>query len=177
MPRVKTVKSRTIYKGKAVTLKVESLVEPGGVKAVREVVCHPGSVVLLPILPDGRVLLVCQYRHAAGQSLWELPAGTLEPGESSRHAAARELIEETGYKARNLKLLCKFFPSPGILSEKMHLFIARGLSAATANPDSDENIRVKSFAQAELKRMVIAGRIRDGKTLAGFLWLLGSYHR
>jgi ADP-ribose diphosphatase len=174
MMKARVVKSRTIYKGRAVVLKLESLVEPGGVKAVREVVCHPGSVVLLPMLADGRVLLVRQYRHAAGQSLWELPAGTLEPGERPRHAAARELIEETGHKARSLKLLGRFFPSPGILSEKMHLFSARGLSRATANPDPDELILVRSFSIRELRGMVRAGRIRDGKTLAGLLWLLGG---
>jgi ADP-ribose diphosphatase len=177
MSRVKIVKSRTIYAGRAVTLKLESLIEPGGVKVKREVVCHPGSVVLLPLFPDGRVLLVRQYRHAAGQALWELPAGTLEPGESPRHAAARELVEETGHKARTLKLLCKFFPSPGILNEKMHLFAARGLTPATASPDSDERISVRSFTRAELRWMVLAARIRDGKTLAGLLWLLGLFRR
>lgn len=174
MKKARVVKSQTIYRGRSVYLKLENLIEPGGVKAVREVVCHPGSVVLLPMLADGRVLLVRQYRHAAGQSLWELPAGTLEPGETPRHAAARELIEETGHKARSLKLLCKFFPSPGILSEKMHLFSARGLSPATANPDPDELISIGSFSVAELRGMVRAGRIRDGKTLAGLLWFLGG---
>jgi ADP-ribose diphosphatase len=173
MSIVRIVKSRTIYQGRAVSLKLESLVEPGGVKAVREVVCHPGSVVLLPLLADGRVLLVRQYRHAARQALWELPAGTLEPGEKPRHAAARELVEETGHKALSLKLLCKFFPSPGILSEKMHLFSARGLTRAAANPDPDELISARSFTHAELRRMIRTGRIRDGKTLAGLLWLFG----
>ncbi|MGE5327050.1 MAG: NUDIX hydrolase [Deltaproteobacteria bacterium] len=171
--KARVVKSRTIYRGRAVVLKLENLIEPGGVKAVREVVCHPGSVVLFPVREDGRVLLVRQYRHAARQSLWELPAGTLEPGEKPRHAAARELIEETGYRARRLNLLCWFFPSPGILSEKMHLYSATDLSPAKANPDSDELIKVQSFSSSELQRMIQAGRIRDGKTLAGLLWLFG----
>lgn len=176
MSKAMIVSTRTIYEGRAVSLKLERLVEPGGVKVEREVVCHPGSVALLALLANGRVLLVRQYRHAARQSLWELPAGTLEPGESPRHAAARELTEETGCKARSLELLCTFFPSPGILSEKMHLFSARGLTPAAANPDPDELINVRSFTRSELRLMIKAGRIRDGKTLAGLLWLFGRLH-
>lgn len=137
-------------------------------------VCHPGSVVLLPYLADGRVLLVRQYRHAARQALWELPAGTLEPGEDPLDAAQRELAEETGYRARRLKRLCEFFPSPGILSEKMRLFEARGLTPSPAHPDPDERIRVRRFSRPELRALVSAGKIRDGKTLAGLLWLFGA---
>lgn len=173
----KTIRSRTIYRGRAVTLKVERLAEPGGVRVEREVVCHPGSVVLLPYLADGRVLLVRQYRHAARQALWELPAGTLEPGEDPLDAAQRELAEETGYRARRLKRLCEFFPSPGILSEKMRLFEARGLTPSPAHPDPDERIRVRRFSRAELRSLVSAGKIRDGKTLAGLLWLFGAARR
>ncbi len=174
-PRIRIAKSQTIYHGKAVTLKVERLIEPGGVQATREIVGHPGSVVLVPLLGNGRVLLVRQYRHAARQSLWELPAGTLEPREKPRHAAARELAEETGFRARSLKLLCEFFPSPGIMSEKMRLFVARGLARASANPDPDELIRVRDFTRTKLRRMIRTGRIRDGKTLVGLLWVLGRF--
>jgi ADP-ribose pyrophosphatase len=175
--QTRIARSRTIYKGRAVSLKVESLVEPGGVKVRREVVCHPGSVVLLPCFPDGDVLLVRQYRHPAGQSLWELPAGTLEPGEKPRRAAQRELAEETGYQARQLRLLFEFFPSPGILSEKMRLFEARGLTSRRARPDDDERIRVRRFSHRELRKMVLSGKIHDGKTLIGLLWFLGSGER
>jgi ADP-ribose diphosphatase len=166
--------SRTLYKGRAVTLKVESLVEPGGVRVKREVVCHPGSVVMLPCMSDGRVLLVRQYRHAARQALWELPAGTLEPGENPRHAAQRELAEETGFRAGSLKHLCDFFPSPGILSEKMHLYEARGLTPSRGNPDPDERIRVRRCTRGELRKMISTGKILDAKTLVGLLWLLGA---
>ncbi len=172
MVKATTSNSKTIYRGRVVCLKLETLVEPGGVKAVREVVYHPGAVVLVPILSDGRLLLVRQYRHAARQSLWELPAGTLEPREKPRHAAARELIEETGYRAQHLRLLAEFFPSPGILTEKMHLFLARGLTRTAASPDPDERISVRSFTPGELHRMLRSGRIRDGKTLVGLLWVL-----
>ena len=166
-----------IYRGRAVSLRLESLVEPGGVKVRREVVCHPGSAVMVPRFPDGSVLLVRQYRHPAGQSLWELPAGTLEPGEKPRRAAQRELAEETGYQARQLRLLCEFFPSPGILSEKMRLFEASGLAPSRARPDADERIQVRRFSRRELRQMILSGRIHDGKTLVGLLWFLGSASR
>jgi ADP-ribose diphosphatase len=172
--KAKILSSRTLYRGRAVSLKLESLVEPGGVKTRREVVYHPGSVVLIPCLADGRVLLVRQYRHAARQLLWELPAGTLEPGEPPRHAAQRELAEETGFAARSMKLLCSFYPSPGILSEKMHLYEARGLTPRRAEADADERIRVRRFTRAELGRMIRSGRIRDAKTLVGLLWRFGG---
>jgi ADP-ribose diphosphatase len=172
-PKAKITRSRTIYKGRAVTLKVETLVEPGGVRAEREVVCHPGSVVMLPCFPDGRVLLVRQYRNAARQSLWELPAGTLEPREPPRHAAQRELAEETGFRARSLKHLCDFFPSPGVLNEKMHLFEARGLTPSLATPDPDERIHVRRCTRDELRKMIASSKILDAKTLVGLLWLLG----
>lgn len=168
------VRSRTLYKGKVVSLKLDRVVEPGRVETRREVVVHPGAVVLLPCFPDGRVLLVRQYRHPARQSLWELVAGTLEPGEDPRHAAHRELLEETGYRARHMKPVFDFYPSPGILSERMHLFEARGLTRSRANPDADERIRVRRFKRAELRKMLAAGKIRDGKTLVGLLWLFHS---
>ena len=103
------------------------MIEPGGVKATREVVCHRGSVVVLPRLDDGRVLLVRQFRYAAGKSLWELVAGGIELGETPAAAARRELLEETGYRARTLRPLFHFYASPGFLSERMFLFEARGL--------------------------------------------------
>lgn len=176
-PTGRVVRSRTLYKGKVVSLKLDRVVEPGGVETRREVVVHPGAVVLLPCFPDGRVLLVRQYRHAARQSLWELVAGTLEPGEDPRHAAHRELLEETGYQARHIKPVFDFYPSPGILSERMHLFEARGLTRCKANPDADERIRARRFTRAELRKMLTAGKIRDGKTLVGLLWLFHSAGR
>ena len=168
----KILRSRTLYRGRVVELKLESLVEPGGVQTRREVLYHPGSVAMVPCFPDGSVLLVRQYRHAARQSLWELPAGTLEAGENPRHAAQRELEEETGYRARTLKLVYESFPSPGIISEKMRLFVARGLEPCRPHPDEDERIRVRQFSRREWQRMLRTGKIRDGKTLVGLLWLL-----
>ena len=152
-------------------LDVDEVVEPGEVKATREVIRHPGSVVVIPHLADGRIVLVRQYRHAAQQSLWELVAGSLKRGEKPLKAARRELVEETGYRARSVRLLFDFYPSPGFLTERMFVVEARGLTAAQAEPEEDECIEVGRFAPAEIRRMLRAGKIRDGKTLAGLLWV------
>ncbi len=156
------------------TLKIEKVIEPGGVRTWREFVCHPGSVVILPHYPDGSLLLVRQYRHAARQSLWELTAGTLDPGENPLNAARRELLEETGYVARSWKHLFDFYPSPGLLGERMHLFEARGLERRKARPEADERIRVKRFTRPELRSMLRLGKIHDAKTLVGLLWMFHS---
>jgi ADP-ribose pyrophosphatase len=172
--RVRILKSQTLFRGRVIQLKVEQVVEPGGIETTREVVCHSGSVVVIPRLPDGRVLLVRQYRHAVRETLWELVAGGIEPGETPRQSAQRELQEETGYRARTLKLLLMFYPSPGILSEKMHLVEARGLSPAKSQPDPDERIELGLFAVPELLDMVKRNAIRDAKTLVGILWLFAG---
>ena len=170
--RARILASKSIYEGRVVRLKVDRVVEPGGIEATREVVWHAGSVVVLPRLPDGRVLLVRQFRYAAGGPLWELVAGGIEPGESLRGAARRELLEETGYRARRLKPFLSFFPSPGILSERMHLVEATGLVRGDAQPESDERIRVGIFTLDEIRKMLRTRRIQDGKTLVGLSWLL-----
>ena len=146
--------------------------EPGGITANREIVCHPGSVVVLPELPDGRLMLVRQFRYAARRWLWELVAGGIDPGETVLEAARRELEEETGYRARTFRLLFTFFPSPGFVNEKMHLFEARGLTRTKARPEADERIRLGRFTEAQLRRLLRARKIEDGKTLVGLLWRL-----
>lgn len=170
--RARVLHSRTIYKGKAVGLMLDRIIEPGGVRTLREVVHHPGSVVIVPLFPDGSVLLVRQYRHPAGRFLWELVAGTLERCEAPSSAAKRELAEETGYRARHWRHLFDFYPSPGILDEKMHLFSARGLTREKARPEPDERISVRRFTRGELRRMISSRKIRDAKTLVGLLWIL-----
>jgi ADP-ribose diphosphatase len=166
-----------MFKGKVITVKLEQVVEPGRIEATRELVCHSGSVVILPHLADGRLLLVRQYRHAAGQSLWELVAGGIEHGEDPLEAARRELLEETGYRALRLKPLFDFFPSPGVLTERMYMVEARGLTLSKAQPESDERIRVGRFTLRQLKEMLGARKIKDGKTLAGLYWLLSTQPR
>lgn len=170
--RVRVRASQSVYEGRVIRLKVDRVVEPGGIEATREVVWHAGSVVVLPRLPDGRVLLVRQFRYAAGGSLWELVAGGIERGEPLRAAARRELLEETGYCARRLKPLLSFFPSPGILSERMHLVEASDLARGDARPESDERIRVGIFTVDQIRQMLRNKRIQDGKTLVGLSWLL-----
>jgi ADP-ribose pyrophosphatase len=157
-----------------VELKVDRVIEPGGVETTREVVCHPGSVVIVPHLPDGRLILVRQYRYAAKESLWELVAGGMEKGETPRQGARRELLEETGYRARILKPLLEFYPSPGILSEKMHLVEAWDLTPAKGEADADERIEVGLYTINEVMEMIRSHKIRDGKTLVGMLWLFGG---
>jgi ADP-ribose pyrophosphatase len=172
--RARILKSQTLFRGRVIQLKVEQVVEPGGVQTTREVVCHRGSVVVIPRLPDGRVLLVRQYRHAVGETLWELVAGGIEAGETPHQSAQRELREETGYRARTLRPILEFYPSPGILSEKMRLVEARGLTPAESQPDPDERIELGSFTVPELLNMVKSNEIRDAKTLVGILWLFAG---
>lgn len=175
MPRhARVLKSKTLFRGRVIQLKVEQVVEPGGIQTIREVVCHRGSVVVISHLPDGRVILVRQYRHAVKERLWELVAGGIEPGETPRESARRELREETGYRARTLKPLLEFYPSPGILSEKMHLVEARDLTLSKAQPDADERIELGLFTVHELINMARSNEIRDAKTLVGILWLFAD---
>jgi len=170
--RVRVLESREIYRGRVVQLKVDKIVEPGGVKAVREVVHHEGSVVILAHSSDGRIVLVRQYRYPAREFLWELVAGGMESGEKPLGAARRELREETGYRAAKCRLLFDFFPSPGILTERMFLVEATGLTQATAQPDPDENLEVGHFSLIQLGKMIRSKEIRDGKTLVGLMWLI-----
>jgi len=170
--RVRVLKSREIYRGRIVRLKVDSIIEPGGVRVEREIVHHAGSVVILAHSNDGRIVLVRQYRYPVRKSLWELTAGVMKPGERPLAAARRELLEETGYRARKWRLLFDFYPSPGILTEKMFLIEAIGLTGSKPHPDPDERIQVGHFTPVQLTKMIKSGRIHDGKTLVGLLWLL-----
>jgi len=171
VPRLRVLDSRTLYQGRVVTLKLDRIIEPGGVRAQREVVVHPGSVVVIPRLSDGRIVLVRQYRYAARQSLWELVAGGLDGRETVLAAARRELLEETGYRSRRMRRMLSFYPSPGVLTERMHLVEARDLTLSKATPEEDERIEVGRFRESELRRMLASGRICDGKTLVGLLWI------
>ena len=177
MPKqLHVLSSREIYKGRLIQLKVDRIIEPGGVRAEREVVQHPGSVVVLAHSDDGRIVLVRQYRYAAKQFLWELVAGGLEPRERPLAAARRELLEETGYRAKKFRPLFDFFPSPGIISEKMFLVEATELTQSKAQPDPDERIEVGHFTPVQVRRMIKSRRIRDAKTLVGILWFLLTEH-
>ena len=168
--KAKILRSTIIYKGPVFGIRRDELIEPGGVRTTREMITHPGSVVVLPILPDGRLLLIRQYRHAARQFLWELVAGRIDEGESPRKAAARELMEETGYRAKRFRLFLDFFPTPGFLEEKMFILTAEGLTEGKAAPEDDEKIVSRAYRQKELEQMIHKRVIRDGKTIAGLLY-------
>jgi ADP-ribose pyrophosphatase len=145
-----------------------------GVRGRRDIVRHTGSVVILAVdetHSQPRVLLVRQYRHAAQQYLWELCAGRIDQGENELAGAKRELLEETGYTAARWKRILKFYTSPGFVAETMSIYLARGLRPGTAQPEEDEVIELRFFPLRTAVRMVMAGRIQDGKTISGVLWL------
>jgi ADP-ribose pyrophosphatase len=134
------------------------------------VITHPGSVVVMPVLQDGRIILIRQYRHAARQFLWELVAGRMDPGESVRQAAARELMEETGYRAKRFRVFLDLFPTPGFLEERMYILLAKGLTLGKAEPEEDEKIDAKAYTRGELEKMIQRGVLRDAKSIAGLLY-------
>lgn len=172
VPRQKAqiLKSEVIYEGPVFGLRRDEVLEPTGVRTTREVITHPGSVVVLPVLPDGRIVLIRQYRHATRQFMWELVAGRMEPGENPRKAAARELIEETGYRARRFRIFLDIFPTPGFLEERMFILLADGLTPGEAEPEDDEKIVSLAFTQREVKQMIHHGKLRDAKSIAGLLY-------
>jgi ADP-ribose pyrophosphatase len=168
--RAKILRSKVIYKGRVFGVRRDEVLEPGGVRTTREVITHPGSVVVLPVLADGRILLVRQYRHATRQFLWELVAGRMERGETPRRAAARELIEETGYRARRFRVFLDVFPTPGFLEERMYILLAQELTSGDARPEVDEKIISRAFTYSQLRQMIHRGKLRDAKTIAGLLY-------
>lgn len=167
---VKTTSTKLVFQGKMFAVRRDHVVEPGGVRALREIVVHGGSVVVLPVLSDGRILLIRQYRYAAGQNLWEIVAGHKEPREDFLTGAHRELQEETGYTARHMTELFDFFPSPGILTERMVVFLAEGLTGGAARMEEDERIAKRAFTLAQIDGLLRAGKIRDAKTIAAVLY-------
>jgi ADP-ribose pyrophosphatase len=168
----KILKSTVVYEGPVFGVRRDEVLEPGGVRATREVVTHPGSVVVLPVLDDGRVVLIRQYRHAVRQYLWELVAGRIDAGETPKRAAARELLEETGYRAKRFSVFLDVFPTPGFVEERMFILLAEGLKAGEAQPEEDEKIEVRAYSVKELKQMIRRGKLRDAKSVAGILYYL-----
>jgi ADP-ribose pyrophosphatase len=185
LPKVKTLNKKTSakprlissklsYKGKVFSVFTDKVEEPGGHVNTRDVIRHNGSIVVLAVdesknPKDPDVILERQYRHATGQFLIELPAGRVEPNEAPLAAAKREMIEETGYRAKRWTLLTKYFASPGFLGEWMQIYLARDIREGVATPEPDEKIEVFRMPLSEALGLVKANKIHDGKTLIGLM--------
>ncbi len=172
--KARLVSSRTVYRGPVFTVSTDYVQEPGGVEVRRDIIRHSGSVVVLAVddsKATPRVLFERQYRHAAADYLWEIPAGRIDPGEKELEAAKRELLEETGYTAAKWRRILKFYASPGFVAETMSVFLATGLRAGEAQPEDDEIIYKRMVPLPAAVRMVLSGTIRDAKTISSVLWL------
>ena len=170
--KAKTIGSKIVFKGKVFSVRRDEIIEPTGVKATRDMIAHPGSVVVMPVQDDGKIVLIRQYRYAARQYLWELVAGRIDAGENPKQAARRELIEETGLRAKKFSVFLEFWPSPGFLEEKMFVLLAEGITQGEAEPEEDEKIEAKPFTRAEIEKMLQTGALHDGKTISSLLYYL-----
>jgi ADP-ribose pyrophosphatase len=167
--KFKLLGSRTVYSGRAFTIRQDILLTPDGRKAGFDIVDHVGSVVILPLDSNGDVVFVRQYRHAAGLDLLELPAGTLEKDESFETCASREIREEIGMAAGKMELLGSFYLAPGYSTEYMHVFLATDLKDAPLKADADEFITIERIPSAMALTMCESGKISDAKSLAAIL--------
>lgn|SRR5262245_7279583 len=158
---------KNIYKGKVVTLNVDTVALPNGVTIDLEIVRHPGASAMVPLLEDGSVILIRQFRHAAGGFIYEIPAGKLHPGEDPLLCAARELEEEIGYRANSFDLLSSIFTAPGFTDEVIHIYRATGLTMAKQSLDRDEVLEVVEMPLHDAITMISTGSIRDAKTIIG----------
>jgi ADP-ribose pyrophosphatase len=163
----RTIRSRLLHEGRHFRFLQDEVELPNGLRTHRDIVRHPGAVAIVPILPDGRIVLVRQYRYAAGKPLLEIPAGTLEEGEDPLECARRELREETGYEASELMALLRCYMAPGYSDEVIHFFEARGLRSVGMSPEEDESIEVEVYEIGEISRMVEENIIEDAKTIIG----------
>ncbi len=172
--RSEVLRSEVAYEGKLFKVLKEQVREPNGHVAERDIIRHNGSVVILAVDASGKkgekdpvLILERQFRHAAGQYLWELPAGRVEPGEERLAAAKRELEEETGYAAEGWTELARYFASPGFLGEWMQVYLAENIIAGEARPEPDETLAVYPLRLSEVEQLIAEGKIVDGKTLIG----------
>ncbi len=168
---MKLISSVEKYSNKLFSVTEDHAIDPDGFEIKRGIVQHRGSAVMMAVDEKRRILLVRQYRLPARQCLWELPAGSVDPGETPLQAAKRELVEETGCRAKTWKKLTTFYPSPGFVAEKMTIYLATDLKQGAATPMDDERIETRWFRALEVERMILGGKIVDAKTMVGyFLW-------
>ncbi len=171
-PAIKRVSSKTIYRGRVANLSLDTFRTSEGRSFLRETIHHPPSVVILPVTPAGKILLIRQHRHAVGRTLYEIPAGTSEANEPLSRCARRELAEETGHRAARWQRVCEFYPAPGISTERMVLYVASGAVPLKRGThfDEDEQITVLPTSPRKVLQMVRANRIVDAKSIIGILW-------
>jgi len=171
--KVKLLSSQKRYEGPVFSVYTD-YVQEGDYRGRRDVIRHPGSIVVLGVEDEGvrdpRVLLERQYRHVAQERIWELCAGRIDPGETQLAAAKRELLEETGYTAQHWRRAFSFYASPGFLDEQMHVYVAGGLTKGAAQPEEDEQITTRLIGLSRALSMVMSGTIYDAKTMATLLW-------
>ncbi|MCG8540097.1 MAG: NUDIX hydrolase [Clostridia bacterium] len=167
----RTIKSDKLYQGKIINLRIDTVELPDQKYSKREIIEHPGAVAVIPITDDNKILMVKQYRKSVEEYLLEIPAGKLEIGEEPLECAARELLEETGYKSNNIKYLFEIFPSPGFSNESISIFIANDLIKDVAKPDEDEYIEVEEYEIGELINMIGQQKIKDAKTITSILYI------
>lgn len=167
--RERLIRSRAAFTGEFIAVTVDEVELPDGRAATREIVHHPGAVAVVPLLDDGRVVMIRQYRQGAGKVLWELPAGVLAAGEQPEACARRELAEEIGQAAGELVHLLSTYTSPGFSTELIHIFLARELQAVEASSESDENIRAVPMALSEAVEMVRRGEVQNAAAVCGLL--------
>jgi len=165
----KIQKTTDIYRGRIFDVFVEEVALPNGIVKNREVIRHPGAAAMVPVFDDGNVALIKQFRHAVGRFLWEIPAGTLEPKETPLQCAQRELVEEIGCQATTFEKLAEILPAPGYTDERIHIFLATGLTPADQNLDDDEVLEVQATAFDKAIDMIMKGKIQDAKTIVGLL--------
>lgn len=159
--------TKNIYNGKVVRLNIDTVTLPNGVTIDLEIVRHPGAAAVVPLKENGTVVLIKQFRHAAGGFIYEIPAGKLHPGEDPKNCAARELEEEIGYQAGKLDLLSSIFTAPGFTDEVIHIYKATGLTKGRQQLDRDEVLEIVEVPLQEAIEMIRVGSIRDAKTMVG----------
>ena len=159
--------TRNIYTGKVVTLNIDTVTLPNGATIDLETIRHPGAAAVVPVKDDGTVVLIRQFRHAAGGFIYEIPAGKLQPGEDPLHCASRELEEEVGYRASSFELLTSIFTAPGFADEVIHVYKATGLTTGRQQLDPDEVLDIIEMPLAEAVNKIEDGTIRDAKTIVG----------